>query len=633
MNNEIKWSLGILAAGVIGLAVYWYYPVTQRTESSLLASHPSQPAEERIILPQYDPLTYRKVPEVQAYIRDLKALVRQGKGVLPLNKSELDAGARKAQEILLQNARFLKDTRAGDQVLHNDMMRIVPAPVAALDTPSQKICAKHRCYQAEKYNFVTNATTRAIVDVDDARVLSVEYYPNTQPDISYRLKKIAEAIALGAPEVRKELGHTPAKKEITMANVRGSMKESPCENTLHLCVAPTFADPHKEQALWAVVDLTDLRLAAAKWAGLGKTTTPACISERTLENRYIMENFCQKDNILEKNGWKITYHLTPSDGLEIRDVTFRGRPVLHSAKIVDWHVAYQQKSGGEHLDTSQETYIGGRRVEYVRGENGSFMFGYNDAMGCPMFSTSVVLAFNGPQVRPLKNGKGFMLTQDFRNPKWPIACNYRYENRFEFYDDGSFRVVAVNKGRGCGDHAIYRPVMRIDMAIDDNETFYRYKNGWQAWMREAGERVAGSREQGVDGKGNGMGKPHPYKIVSASDPRNGYYIEPNHGQFSDNSRGDNAHIYVSHFKGNEGDKDMLTLGSCCQLDRDGPERFLDGESIAGDRPVIWYVPRIRNDNQPGHEYCWADSRIGEDGNPDVKVWPCTVGPMFRPIKP
>ncbi len=622
MTSEVKISLGILAAGVIGLGVYWFYPTSSPQIPTSQSSVSSK--SERIILPQFDPATYRNVPEVQAYIADLKRSIHAGNGFLPLRGSELDAGGEKAQDLLLKDPRFLKDTHSGKTPMHNDMMRIVPAPIGAMDKTVKQTCASHTCYQAEKYNFVTNATTRAIVDVDAGKVLSVEYYPNTQPDISYRLKKVAEAIALGAPEVKRELGHTPAKKDITMANVRGSMKESPCENTMHLCVAPTFADHQKEQALWAVVDLTDLRLAAAKWAGLGKTTTPACISERTLENRYIMEKYCQKDNVLERDGWKITYHLTPSDGLEIRDVSFRGKAVLHSAKIVDWHVAYQQKSGGESLDTTQETFIEGRRVEYIRGEGGSYMFGYNDAMGCPMFSTSVVLAFNGPQIRPLHEKKGFMLTQDFRNPKWPMACNYRYENRFEFYPDGAFRVVGVNKGRGCGDNAIYRPVMRIDMAVDQNESFYSDHGGWQKWMQEGEEHVS-ERESGGQRK-------YPYKITASSDPQNGYYLEPNHGQFGDNSRGDNANLFVTHFKEDEGDKDLLTLGSCCQLDSDGPERYVNGENIEASRLVLWYIPRIRNDAREGHEYCWADTRIGSDGNLDIKVWPCTVGPMFRPIK-
>jgi hypothetical protein len=600
----------------------------QDSEGSKKTENPVQ-REEQVILPQYEKSVYRDIPEVQSYVNDIKEMIKNGQAVLPLQEHELDDNAKKAQEILLKDPKFLEDTKQGKTFLHNDMMRILPAIVSSLDENARKSCQEHSCYQAEKYNFVTNTTTRAIVDVEVLKVLSVERYPGMQPDISLRLTYIAQAIALNAPEVKKELGFTPAKKDITMANVRGTMKESPCENTDHLCVAPTFTDHQKEQALWAVVDLTELKLAAAKWAGLGKTTTPACISERSLQNRYIMKNFCQKESFLEKNGWKITYRLTGSDGLEIRDVSFKGEKVLTSAKIVDWHVSYQQK-GGEKLDTSTETYIEGRRVEFVRGEDGNFLFGYNDAMGCPLFSTSVVLAFNGPQIRELKSGDGFMLTQDFRNPKWPMACNYRYENRFEFYDDGSFRVVAVNKGRGCGDNAIYRPVMRIDMALDEKENFYSHDGDWKLWEKESSEQVPAPVGRGVLSPTNNR---YPYKIVSATKPTSGYYIEPNHGQFGDHSRGDHAALFVTKFNPQEGDKDLLTLGSCCDLSDDGVERYLkEPESISGTDIVLWYVPRIRNDAREGQEYCWADTVIGTDGNLQVKVWPCTVGPKFVPIK-
>ena len=624
MTREIKISIIILIIGVGLLTAYWFIP--QDIQKSKVEKRVTASIEEKIILPQYEKNIYQNIPEVQSYLSDIKAMIKKGQAVLPLQNSELDSQAQEVQKILLQNADFLKDTRQGNKLLHNDMMRILPAIVSTLNKKAQKVCQDHSCYQAEKYNFVTNTTTRAVVDTDAGQVLLVERYPGMQPDISLRLTHIAQAIALHAPEVKKELGFTPAKKDITMANVRGSMKESPCENTDHLCVAPTFSDHEKEQALWAVVDLTELKLAAAKWAGLGKTTTPACISERSLQNRYIMKNFCQKNSVLEKNGWKITYRLTGSDGLEIRDVSFKGTPVVTSAKIVDWHVSYQQK-GGEKLDTSTETYIEGRRVEFVRGEDGNYLFGYNDAMGCPLFSTSVVLAFNGPQVRALKNGDGFMLTQDFRNPKWPMACNYRYENRFEFYDDGSFRVVGVNKGRGCGDNAIYRPVMRIDMALGEKENLYSYDGKWNLWEKEGSEFV-----------GRGAPTPtiptnrYPYKIVSATNENKGYYIEPNHGQFGDNSRGDHATLFATKFKENEGDKDLLTLGSCCDLKADGVERYIEKpENIEGKHVVLWYVPRIRNDAKKGEEYCWADTVIGDDGNLHVKVWPCTVGPKFIPI--
>jgi hypothetical protein len=617
----MKISLSILLIGLIVIGIYWFIPQEKNSLSLHTNDDLSSESKETIILPS-EMIDYRQIPEVKAYLSELKQLIEEGKAVLPLPENELDARGIKVQDLLLKDPHFLEDTKQGNTLLHNDMMRIVPALVSTLDAQSKQVCAHHICYQAEKYNFVTNTTTRAIVDTDAMKVLSVERYPNMQPDISLRLTRIAQAIALAAPEVKKALGKEPRKSEMSMANVRGTMKESPCEDTTHLCVAPTFADHKRERALWAVVDLTDLRLAAAKWAGLGKTTTPACISERRLQNRFIMENFCKKETLLKRDGWEISYSLTGSDGLEVRHARYKGRPVFRSAKIVDWHVSYQQE-GGEKLDTDTESYIEGRRVEFVRGEDGHYLFGYNDAMGCPMFSTSVVLPFNGPQVKSLKTQKGFMLTQDYRNPKWPMACNYRYENRFEFYADGSFRIVGVNKGRGCGDNAIYRPVMRIDTTAGEKERFYSEDNGsWRLWEKEGSEQI------GMGGK-----KGYPYKIVSSEDPERGYYIEPNHGQFGDGSRGDHATIFVTKFKENEGDRDLLTLGSCCDLSDDGVERYIaDEESIKDEDIVIWYVPRIRNDAREGHEYCWADTVIGDDGNLHVQVWPCTVGPKFIPLR-
>jgi len=611
MTKEIKISLAIVVLGALGLSYYWFgiQPSEALVKKEALV-------KEKILLPQYEKATYQEIAEVDDYLQALAHSLAKEEPFLPLESREIESGAKRVQALLLKEKSFNSDSHLHGKPLHNDMMRILPAIVSTLDAKSAKVCQKNPCYVAEKYNFVTNTTTRAIVDAAHLKVLSVERYASMQPDISLRLTHLAQAIALHAPEVKKALGFTPRKKDITMANVRGTMKESPCENTTHLCVAPTFSDHQKEQALWAVVDLTELRLAAAKWAGLGKTTTPACIGERSLQNRYIMENFCQKENVVEKNGWHITYRLTGSDGLEIRDVTFQGKGVLTSAKIVDWHVSYKEK-GQVDLDNQAPSYMDGRSVAFVNSDNNHYLFGYNDAMGCPLFSTSVVLAFNGPQVKPLPQGGGFMLTQDFRNPKWPMACNYRYENRFEFYDDGSFRVVGVNKGRGCGDHAIYRPVMRIDMDLGGKEKFYTQKRLWE--------------EEGSTYVPNDSNSTYPYKILSSTSSQ-GYYIEPNHGQFHDKSRGDFATLFVSKFKASEGDKDLLTLGSCCNLKEDGVEPYVkDRDSIVNENLVLWYVPRIRNDTRQGHEYCWADTFIDGHGNMQIKVWPCTVGPKFIPL--
>ncbi|CAA6816487.1 MAG: Unknown protein [uncultured Sulfurovum sp.] len=573
---------------------------------------------ERIVLPKNAKEKSEPIKEVQVYLEALK----KHQGFLPLEGNELDAKAEEVQAFLLTNRAFLEDTHnAKGEAEQNEMMTIRPAIVSVLSQENKALCQKNSCYQAIKYNFVTNTTTRAIVNVETKKLLELKRFANMQPDISLRLKKIAQAIALNAPEVKEALGEAPSIKEMSMANVRGSLNNSPCENKEHLCVAPTFSYHDKAEALWAIVDLTDLKLAAAKWAGLGKTATPACISERSLQNREIMEKYCQNDTLHKEDAWELFYRITGSDGLEVVNASFNGASVLKSAKIVDWHVAYEGKGA---VSNAENIVLAGRQVEFVKEEE-NFLFGYNDAMGCPMFSTSVVLPFNAPRVFPLmKEGKkvGFYLVQDYRNPKWPMACNYRYENRFEFYADGSFRVVGVNIGRGCGEKAIYRPVMRIDMALK-NEAFYKYNNDekWHQWLSEQSDLQ-------FEAKAYAQNR-YLYKIQNTKGQ--GYYIEPNRGQFKDNSRGDHARVFVTKFKEDEGDLDLLTLGSCCKLDEDGVERYLEqAENIEGEDIVLWYVPKIQNDAREGHEYCWADTVL-EDGRLVVKEFPCVVGPMFVPI--
>jgi hypothetical protein len=597
---------------MIGVIFYWFSD--DKNQEIILD-------KEKIILPRYDKSIYKNIPDVREYIDDVKEILAKDKGVLPLDSNELDNKAKIVQDLILKDKEFLSDIRdSSGKLQHNDIMTIRPAIISTMDKKIQDICKNNTCYQAIKYNFVTDTTTRAIIDTDNNKILQIDRFSSKQPDISQRLKKIAQKIALYSPEVKEILKDTPQLKDMSMANVRASFNGSPCENKNHLCVAPTFSYHKEQKALWAIIDLTDMKLAIAKWAGLGKTTTPSCIDERALQNRYIMENFCQKNSYYEDIGWRLKYRITGSDGLEIVDASFNGKNILKSAKIVDWHVAYR---GIGEVDSSRESYVAGRRVEYVKGKSSNFFFGYNDAMGCPMFSTSVVLSFNAPQIRDIiKDGRkvGFYITQDFRNPKWPMACNYRYENRFEFYFDGSFRVVGVNKGRGCGDNAIYRPVMRIDLFSGDEE-FYKYEDkNWKMWLYERKDFQYMAKEYY-------MGR-YLYKITTKDI---GYYIEPNRGQFKDKSRGDNATLFVTLYKEDEGAKDLLTLGSCCKLDEDGVEEFINGEKINNRDIVIWYVPRVQNDSREGQEYCWADTRL-ENGNLVVKEFPCIVGAKFVPIK-
>jgi len=181
-------------------------------------------------------------------------------------------------------------------------------------------------------------------------------------------------------------------------------------------------------------------------------------------------------------------------------------------------------------------------------------------------------------------------------------------------------VVGVNIGRGCGEKAIYRPVMRIDLALE-NEEFYKYEDSWKKWIVEGEDLQSEAKLYDQD--------KYLYKIQNKKSQ--GYYIEPNRGQFNDNSRGDNAKVFVTRFKEDEGDLDLLTLGSCCKLDEDGVERYMEKkENIDGENIVIWYVPKVQNDARAGHEYCWANTVL-ENGRLVVKEFPCVVGPRFVPI--
>jgi hypothetical protein len=112
-------------------------------------------------------------------------------------------------------------------------------------------------------------------------------------------------------------------------------------------------------------------------------------------------------------------------------------------------------------------------------------------------------------------------------------------------------------------------------------------------------------------------------------------VVPGRGQFA-NSRGDFEFVYVTanHAsaadKRDEGASDLITLGPCCNVDyRQGPELFLNDEKLQGEL-VFWYVPQLKNQTDPGQEYCWATSDI-ENGVLKARAYPCEAGPLFRVI--
>ncbi|MCP4426670.1 MAG: hypothetical protein GY803_19430, partial [Chloroflexi bacterium] len=489
--------------------------------------------------------------------------------------------------------------------LRNEIMNVRPLLPADV-TEKTQACRQTTCYRVEMYSYPYNLGLIAVVDVDNGVVVDVSRHGAAQPDLNQRLTDLAVQIAIHSPEVQTELGIQPEAGEATMPNTKTALNGSRCENSRHLCVAPTFLVDGR--ALFAIVDLTEERLVGVRWTEMGESgaVEGVQVTERMLQSDVVMANYCEKSNPLARHGWEMEFVLTSSDGLQVNDVRFQGKQALNSAKLVDWHVSYSKRDG----------------------------FGYSDAIGCPEFSSASIVAFNGPYVEDILDADsaviGFALAQDFLSDGWPRPCFYRYQQRYEFYRDGRFRIVGGNLGRGCGNDATYRPVYRIDITASPDgvqDTFAEWNGAeWAVWETEQWQLQAESTVYTPEG--------YQYRVTSPDGA--GFYIEPGQGQFGDGGRGDNAYVYVTRHDPNvdEGTSDMITIGPCCNTDhQQGPEKYIEpAEPIAGENLVIWYVGQLKNDDTPGGEHCWADMYV-EEGDFTIEVWPCYYGPMFVPIAP
>jgi len=448
-------------------------------------------------------------------------------------------------------------------------------------------------WRVDLFNHFFNQTLRVIVDVRNRQILVMDGVKVVQPVLGDHLIALVHDLAVSQPAFLQVL------EQMGLDATGGVYQDSRCERSLHLAGAWTWSD-HEHQ-LSALVDLTDQQLLG--WTLLPSTgkEQPSMVTERSLENTYVMENFCRLTDTFLIADWVIPATLTGSDGLEIHQVTWKGQPVIHSAKLMDWHVSY---------------------------ESGDVV-GYTDAMGCPQFSSAAVVAFHGPRLDTIWSEQevvGFRLIQDFRSAVWPYACNYYYQNQFDFYLDGRFRIAGVNHGLGCGGNAWYRPVFRIDLATgvpDEPQTMDTWDGrGWQALHSEAWSLQSDQTRYSPEGA--------QYRILGQN---RGSLMVPNRGQFQDGSRGDRAYTYVVARRPGEGEEDLATLGQCCRSDeQQGPEIFMETpEELKNQHLIIWYVPQMRNDNRPGSEYCWARTEV-QNGLPFYRSWPGTVGPLFIPIE-
>ncbi len=522
-------------------------------------------------------------------LEKIAAALKSPLSVLTLDTT--DENQKTAQNLALKDARFTndtKDTQTGEP-LFNEVFGVYQLRQSDIIQPTAQ-CANGKCYRVEMYNFALNLTTNAVVDVSGNQVLTVVKIPQTQPDIPPHLTELAAHIANNADEVKNALGGTAENP--LMTNTKTALNRTKCERSKHLCVAPTYVSG--EKTLWAIVDLTDLTLVGVRWTQVG--STGKAVTEKSLQNEVLTQKYCEKNSAIEKSGWKLNYMLTSSDGLKISDVSFQGKPVLTSAKLVDWHVSYSKTEG----------------------------FGYSDAVGCPYFSQAAVVAAIEPKVAEMPNG--FSLIQKYYSDGYPTPCNYSYEQRFDFYADGRFRIVAGSLGRGCGSDGMYRPVTRIAFAGERNNFAEFSDANWKSWQTEAWQTQ----------KSDTLYSKENYQYRVSDEGGKGFYLEANRGQFGDNGRGDNAFVYVTKNAPDrdEGESDLVTIGACCNTDyHQGPDKYIEPapEPIENSSLVLWYVAQLKNDDEKGKEYCWAESVV-ENGVYKVKEHPCYSGAMFVPVK-
>jgi hypothetical protein len=291
---------------------------------------------------------------------------------------------------------------------------------------------------------------------------------------------------------------------------------------------------------------------------------------------------------IDRDGWILQHELSASDGLRVFDASFAGQLVLRSVGLVEWHA--DGGSSGFVLSTG------------AGGSGGGFPIA--------AFGSAAVFDLFGAGSEVV----GFELVQDFRMPSWGAFCNYRFEQRLQFFQDGRFRVLSGAYGKGCSDPEVYRPVVRIDVAVDgdDGDSLSRWSGS--EWLLESeegiwtqvGHPLSGDAAWRVDDEGGA-----------------GLLVAP--------GIGDEAWLYATRRKPAEGDADLAVIGDCCNDDdQQGPDTFVDGESIAGADLVLWYVPQMRVDSRldDGDGYaCWTIQ-----GEPSPETYPCFAGPTFVPIE-
>jgi hypothetical protein len=457
-------------------------------------------------------------------------------------------------------------------------------------TQAASECAAADCRLVHIYNWDENVAISAIVNIDSRMVVDVLRQPGVHPGINQRLVERAREIALADATLPGLLGFQPTAADLEMP-MEGDAPGTSCDG-LHICYAYTF--DQNDRMLWVWVDLTTETVAGYRWT----TVNPG--ENYLYTDTSLPIGGCPAGGTVNRDGWTMNHEVTGSDGLRVYSIKYNGEDVATSIKLAEWHADYGST-------------------------------GYLDATGCSGGGGFPIYPYGNTLVLDLLDDQsqviGFEIVQDFRMGSWGNSCNYRYEQRIQFFPDGRFRTVSGAYGKGCGTNAIYRPLVRVDIAVDGDasDTFSMWDDG--QWVDQATELYR-TPYAGSNGPHEFDGSGYAWRIMDQAG--DGFYMEPSQlDTFGDGSRGDDNFIYVALHKPAEGDSDLGAVGSCCNDTHiQGPNNYINGEAINNTNIVIWYVPQMVTDASDGGNgyYCWT-----LQGEPNPVTYPCFTGPMFVPV--
>jgi hypothetical protein len=431
-------------------------------------------------------------------------------------------------------------------------------------------CQTGQCAQATYYDYTDGGTLEIIINMPSGEI--VDYWRNkdSRPGASSNSLPRAIAIAADDSDVRSILGDI-RQAESMMPPMSTWLIDNSCRE--NWCVDLTFASPDGSGRIFHVVVDMELGIVARTFFTRGR---PERVHQELEQQEPHFEDGCQ-----EQYDWKVCWEMTAHDGLNFYDASFAGRSIFSSAKIGQVEVYYPSWPGG-----------------------------YRDEIG---YDASV-RPYYGTRIDDL--GEGFEVRQLFTEfLSWPnCVCCYRYEQIVRFFADGSYEMDFVSHGPGCDELSTYRPFWRINLAEVSSEsgdiTFWDSREWIEAEIEiklPLFERLSPSGE-----------------ILSTFTDEGGYKWIP---QFTDPLEQDEGWLFLLTHRESEGDGPIATGPADSFWP---PGQWLDGETLSGNNPVLWYVPILKTkhgepwwcmpDPEPDYSPCNAVLRAESVGQ-ELQITP------------